>query len=327
MSISQSNDAYTFFLCAVRVSESASLNRKKKLYSESLKDFKISAYCFARALLAASGKTQEANDLKDDELIAELSDISVDISRVLSPAFDLMKLDTNETVQENSEIFKDISEQYIDALARGRKILVHDLNYHEKFFDDFNLHIFPRAGFKKICFISILLIIFLLSPVVAYIYLEPAHNSNLVAQIFWRSNISTAFNVERSYSFPVREGKQFHEYTIPLPDSVRINSLRVDPMHKNRRNYAEIGIEWIRLFSKNKVLLKELTSRDLNKWSCTNCVELTDGEKNIYIMRVNNNRPYMVSELIGQDKVNFISIKLRIISKKTFWEWVLGIVK
>jgi len=327
LSVSPKNDAYSFFLCAVRESELASLNRKKKLYSEALKYYKKSANCFARALLAANGNMQEANNLNENEIIAKLSGISNDRELVLKPVLAVMMFDTNEALDENPEEFIDTSDCYQEALVSGRKILVHDLKHHEKYHDGVNALIFPRAVFKRLYFILILFMMFLVSLFAVYKYLEPVYNSNLVAQIFWRSDSNTPFNVEHSYSFPVREGKQFREYTIPFPDSVNISSLRVDPMHINRRNFAEIGIEWIRLLNKEGILLQEFTPKDLIKWSCTNCVKLTVGDKNIFVIRVNNKRPYLVSKLIDQEKVDLVSIKIRIKSKKTFWEWIFKIEK
>lgn len=326
MSVSTHNDAYNLFLCAVREAESASLNRKKNSYSVSLKLYKKSASYFTRALFSANGKAQDESFLSESEMIAQLSKLSEESEQVLKPIIAVMMFNASDALDENPENFKDISCRYQEALVAGRRILIDDLKYHQKYLNWLSRLSSPK-GNKKLYFTSIIILLLFLSTYVAYIKAEPVYNANLVSQLFWRTDAITPFNVDHSNSYPVREGKVFREYTITLPESTNLNSLRLDPMHINRRILAEIGIEWIRLLSEQGILLKEFTAKDLQKWTCTNCVGVDDAENKIFIMRVNNQRPHIVSGLIDQDNVKMITIKSRIISKKTFGEWFFNLEK
>ena len=213
--------------------------------------------------------------------------------------------------------------QYRDALVSGRKKLAHDLNYNTNPWKRIQYLLFTRTGFKRSSFILLPLLILIALPFAIYHHLKPVHNSKMAGQIFWKPNRDIPFNVQLSHSFSVREGRSFREYSIPLLDSVNIHLLRIDPIHK--KYFSEIEIEWIRLFNIEGILLQEISYKDLKKWSCTNCLKLPLGKNNIFRVQVTNNDPYLLSTLIDQEKVKLMTIRMRVISKKTFWEWVLGI--
>lgn len=320
----QNKDAYDLFLCAVREMESASLYRKKKQYLELKNAIQRSANCFARALLVAKGKASSNDEITDALMSSELKILSDNNNPIYKIILDVISLETEDDIYDQPNIkTQGIYNRYRDALVSGRKILAHDLNYNENPWKIIQYLLFTRTGFKRSSYILLPLLILIALPFAVYHHLEPVHNSNLVGQIFWKPKGDIPFNVQLSHSFPVREGKHFHEYSIPLPDPVDIHLLRVDPIH--HKYFAEIEIEWIRLINKEGILLLELTSKDFKKWLCTNCVELPVGENNIFRIQVTRKDPYVTSTLIDQEKVKLMTIRMRIISKKTFWEWVLGI--
>ena len=129
--------------------------------------------------------------------------------------------------------------------------------------------------------------------------------------------------MQRTQSFPVRESTQFREYTVTLPDSERIYSLRFDPVHD--KYLAEIDIEWIRFFSIDKTALHEIANKDFEQWVCTNCVIFPEDEKELFSVQVTDKDPFITSPLIDQEDVKYLRIRMRIVSKVTFWQWVLGI--
>lgn len=320
----QNKDAYDLFLCAVREMESASLYKKKKQYLEFKEALQSSANYFARALLVAKGNFTSNDEISREQLSSELNILSDDDDPVYNIILDVISLENENSIydQPNNKL-PGIYNQYRDALVSGRKKLAHDLNYNTNPWKIIQYLLFTRTGFKRSSFILLPLLILIALPFAIYHHLEPVHNSKLVGQVFWKPNRDIPFNVELSHSFPVREGRSFREYSIPLLDSVNIHLLRVDPIHK--KNFSEIEIEWIRLFNIEGILLQEITYKDLKKWSCTNCLKLPLGKNNIFRVQVTNNDPYLLSTLIEQEKVKLMTIRMRVISKKTFWEWVLGI--
>lgn len=320
----QNTDAYDLFLSAVKEFETASLFRNKKQHLELIKALQASANYFARALLTANGGAAEKNETNDELLSAGIEPLNDGNHPVYGVILDVISLESGNKIHDQpDDKIQDIFDRYRDALISGRKILVTDLKYNENQWKKIKAQLFTHAGLRQISFILIPLLIFITIPVAFYLYKEPVHNSNLAGEIFWKSKGDTPFTGQRSNRFSVTEGSQFIEYTIDLPEPADIYLMRVDPVH--RKDLAEIEIEWIRLFGEEGTLLQELTSRDFKQWLCANCVKLPMSENNIFTIQVIDKDPFLTSTVIDQKKVKSVSIRMRILSKKTFWEWVLGI--
>ena len=325
MSADQNTDAYDLFLCAVREMESASSYRRKKQYL-ALKDaVQSSACCLARALLLAQGKSTSKN-VKVDVLLTsdELNQLRNNNNPVYRAILDVISLDykSNLNVSPDSKT-QDIYNRFRDALISGRKMLAQDLNYNDHLWKKIKCLLFTGKGFKKSAYFFLPLLVFITLPVAVYHYLEPVHNANLLGEIFWKSNTDTAFSHQLSQHFTVTGGNNFREYTIELGQPADIYILRFDPLH--RKDLAIIEVEWIRMINEHGMRLKELTAEDMKQWACINCVKLNKGDNSMFKIQVIDNDPQLISTVMDSVMVKSVNIRMRILSRKTFWEWILGI--
>lgn len=319
----QCANVYDLFLCAVREMESASIYRKKKQYQRFIDALQTSAYCFARALLIAKGGTARDIEVSDKLVKSEINELLNQDESVYRSIHNVISMDieNSDTDQWDYNI-DDIFNQYIAALVIGRKMIIDDLNYHDNLWNRIKTLLYSPV--VKLSSYILLLLIFLFTVSYAYYtHKAPTHSSKLVGQVFWKADRSNEFNMQRTQSFPVRESTQFREYVVTLPDSERIYSLRFDPVHD--KYLAEIDIEWIRFFSQDGSVVRDIASKEFEQWVCTNCVILPEDEMELFSVQVTDKDPFLTSPLIDQENVKYLRIRMRILSKVTFWQWVLGI--
>jgi hypothetical protein len=314
-------DVYSLFHCAVAEMEAGHQLWRNNQYAQFIALLQTSATHLARALLAAKG-----NSASDDKPLTEQLSAVNDASGLDSPVYnnilDVLLFDAG--TDENREGLKDIYKEYQSTLVNARKILVSDLNYNEKIWQKLKQTIITSTGLKRLSVVILSLIFLLILPMAIYHYVDPIDRYELDGQIFWKTKAKVPFTTKSSKRFPVISDNQSRDYMIALDSPVNIFLLRLDPV--NAIGLTDVEIETISLLGPGDVLLRKIVFDNSMYWSCDNCIGL---EKNsdTYRLRPTSNDPYLTSSAINQEGVNKIVIKMRVVAKKTFWEWILGIDK
>jgi len=314
------SDVYALFLCAVTEMEAGHQLWHKKQYEEFVKTLQASAICLARALLSARGVSASEEE-PIENLLSKINNKDSD-HQVYGSILYVLSFDAETEVKK--EQIKEMYKGYQDALANARKILVHELNYNEKIWQKLKETFFTRSGLKRLSVVIVPLIALISLPVAIYRYIEPMAIYDLDGQIFWKSKPKVPFSAQNSRRFAVIADNQFRKYVVDLTDTEDIFMLRLDPV--NKQYLTEIEIESIRLLGQDDVLLRQLVFDNSMYWSCDNCIGLEKNSK-AYRMRPANNDPFLTSSAINEEGVKKITITMRAVSKKTFWEWILGIEK
>lgn len=312
-------DVYDLFLCAVTEMEAGHQLWRKNQYEEFIKALQTSAIYLARALLSARGVSVDGSI---GNLLSEMNAADDSNHPVCKGILDVLSFNAGTEVKK--EHIRKIYEDYQSTLTNARKILVRDLNYNEKIWQKLTEIFYTRAGLKQLSVVILPLIILIILPVAIYRYIEPMAIYDLDGQIFWKSKPEVPFSAQNSRHFKVIADNQSREYTVDLTNPEDIFMLRLDPV--NKQYLTEIKIQSIRLLGQGDVLLRQLVFDNSMYWSCDNCIGL-EKNSNGYRMRPVNNDPFLTSSAINEEGVKKITIKMRVVSKKTFWEWILGIEK
>lgn len=314
-------DANSLFLSAVTEMEAAHMLWRKKQYQQFVTVLQGSAACLARAVLLARGDVATGEQPRT-ELIRTLNESNDPLGPVLKNISDVLVLDAN--TNDNRDAIKAIYREYQNTLIEARKVLMRDLHYNEKRQKKLQQLFFTSTGLKQIFAVVLPLIVFLSLPLAFYHYVDPIDNFELDGQVFWKSKPKVPFTANDSRRFAVIADNQNREYTLSLDSPVNIFLLRLDPV--NAIGLTDIEIEEISLLGADNVLLRQLIFDSSMYWSCDHCVSL-ENDRSTYRMRPSSNDPYLTSSAIDQEGVSKIIIKMRAVSRKTFWEWVLAINK
>jgi len=314
-------DVYSSFHCAVSEMEAGHQAWQNKEYEQFVVLLQASAAYLAKALLLAKGES--ALDEKSlTELVKVINETSDPSHPVYSSILDVLLLDAGG--DEKREKLEDVYGEYRSTLVNARKILVSDLGYNDKIWQKLRQLFFTQTGMKQLAVVMLPIFVLLTLPVLIYHYVDPIDNYEIDGQLFWKSKAKVPFSTKSSKRFPVISDNQSREYTIALDSPVNIFLLRLDPV--NTIGLTNIEIESIRLLGTGDVLLRQLVFDNSMYWSCDNCIGL-ENNADTYRMRPTTNDPYLTSSAINQEGVSKIMIRMRAVSKKTFWEWLLGIDK
>jgi len=314
-------DVYSLFLCAITEMEAGHRLWRKNQYEEFAETLQASAISIARALLTARG-VSVSEEGSIEKLLSEINHTDDSYHPIYKSILDVLLFDAGTEVKK--EHIRGIYEDYQSTLVNARKMLVHDLNYNEKIWQKLKETFFTRAGLKQLSVVILALIILITLPVAIYRYIEPMAIYDLDGQIFWKNKPKVPFRAQNSRHFAVIADNQSREYVVDLTNPEDIFMLRLDPV--NKQYLTEIEIESIRLLGQGDVLLRQLIFDNSMYWSCENCTGL-ERNSNAYLMRPANNDPFLTSSAINEKGVKKIAIKMRAVSKKSFWEWILGIEK
>jgi len=82
------------------------------------------------------------------------------------------------------------------------------------------------------------------------------------SQVFWTTNKGTRFQKDRSVFFDLQPDGQWHEYSVPLPVSAALRSLRLDPGPASKGTWR---LEWIRLKDRVGEIVKDWRFGSQNK--------------------------------------------------------------
>ncbi|NOY16046.1 MAG: hypothetical protein GXP23_03745 [Gammaproteobacteria bacterium] len=312
-------DVYGLFLCAVTEMEAGHQLWRKKQYEEFIKVLQTSGICLARALLSARGVSVDGSI---ENLLSEMNTVGDSNYPVYKSILDVLSFNAGAEVKK--EHIREIYKDYQSTLTNARKLLVHDLNYNEKIWQKLTEIFYTRTGLKQLSVVILSLIVLITLPVAIYRYIGPMAVYDLDGQIFWKSKPTVPFSTQNSRHFAVIADNKSREYAVDFTDPEDIFMLRLDPV--NKHYLTEIEIQSIRLLGQDDVLLRQLLFDNSMYWSCDNCIGL-EKNSNAYRMRPANNDPFLTSSAINEKGVKKITIKMRAVSKKTFWEWALGIEK
>ncbi len=321
----EKKDTGQLFLLAVRKIEDAAACRKKKQYIELLDSLRESATLLAHAIQSANSKRTESSEIEKTQAVQnspvfnKLSQQSQTIIQVLiSPDFHLG--DQNNKFRD---AVTDLFDRYNAALIDARRVLLSELKEKEKAANKVPGTALNPATKKAISYLFFPLLILFALAIFSYIRIEPVHNSNLAGEIYWQTKENEAFSAAYTQIFDVTEGLDFKDYFIDMELPVKITKLRIDPVH--RKDLAEIEIKWIKLVGKNEQLLKMFSADELNLWSCANCLKINRNNGKNFTIKVVDNDPFIISPELGVKEVTGVAIRMKIISKKSFLEWLLGI--
>lgn len=318
MSIEQINessgaDTYRFFFAAIDEMEAGHQLWRKSRCEAFLKALKTSARNLARALLAAKGCTISTEMPVTDQL----RDIN-NPSNASKAVYD--SIDCVLSFETGTEITKDdlrgTYKTYQSALVSTREILAHELGYKKT--------LFTRTVLNQIAAAVVAISLLILLSTAVYYFVQPMAIYDLDGQIFWKNKPGVPFSPENSGRFSVIANNQSREYSVNLNETQNIFLLRLDPV--NKHYLTEIEIESISLLGPDNKVLRKLVLDNSMYWSCDNCI-LLENKSSTYRLRPAGNDPYLTSSRINVNGVKSLSIKMRAVSKKTFWEWVLGIDK
>jgi hypothetical protein len=316
-----SSNVYSLFYCAVSEMEAGHKLWRKKEYGQFLSLLQASATYLAKALLAVKGHPVSDEKPLAEQVIAA-DDHSGSSHSVYSSILDVLSFDAG--TDDNRERLEDVYGEYRSSLVNARKILVSNLGYNEKIWQKLRQLFITRTGMKQLAVVMLPIFVLLALPAIIYPYFDPIDRYELDGQLFWKSKPKVPFSAKNSKRFPVISDNQSREYTIALDSPVNIFLLRLDPV--NAIGLTDVEIETISLLGPGSVLLRQLVFDNSMYWSCDNCIGL-ENNADTYRMRPTTNDPYLTSSAINQEGVSKIMIRMRAVSKKTFWEWLLGIDK
>ena len=317
------SNLYDLFLTAVKEEEVGNKFWSSRDYKEFITAIQKSATCLVQALLITKGIISEIDKQPISDVAGMLKKSNDLSSSVRTSILNILSLDKEAAINEKSvEKMKTAYLNYSDCLVNARKEIVSELGYTNKIWRNIKQLTETREGIKKLSMI-VLPIFFLISiPLAIFYKLEPISDVDYSGQIYWKEKPKVPFTSYNSKHLPVIADNQFREYNVELASPVNIFLLRLDPV--NQSGLTDVEIESVQLFNEENVLLRELRLDKSMYWSCENCSNI-DTNTNTLRMRPINNDPYLTSTPINQTGVKKIIIKMRAVSKKTFWEWVLGI--
>ena len=316
---------YEFFLCAVREFEMAQQQYHDRQYGKFITSLQESANSLVKTILSAKGKSpvgntdiieaQLAEFSRDDELIRKVCG-SVDLVHSLTP--------TGLNTKKDNSRFETTLRKYEEVLIVARRWLLNELHLRGRIKQKINEMLTSKQGRKRLTFLVLPLVLLITVPVVFFYYLEPEDTFEIDGQVFWKEKPGVPFTPENSKRFTVFPGDKSHVYSIVLDNPVNVYLLRLDPV--NQTGLTDIEIDWIRLYGPQGELVRDLIFDTSMYWSCDNCIK-KESTTHSYRMQPTSNDPYITSSVIKQGKVKKLTISLRAVAKKTFWEWLLGIDK
>lgn len=317
----ESQTVYSLFQCAVTEMEVAHLFWRKRQTQECIKALQASANCLIRAIITSQGLSV-SEQFPLEKQLKELENSNDLCHSLYTNIYNVISLSTGSDTK--NEQIKALYKDYQSALIDARKLLVRNTNYNDKLRQKLRSTFFTSVGLKKLSITLLPLVVVLLFSVAIYQYIDPIDSYDLDGQIFWKTSAKYPFTTKDSIRFPVVSDNQKRNYSVELESPANIFMLRLDPV--NKVGLSDIEVEAIRLFGSDNKLLRELLFDNSMYWSCKNCLKLKN-DSMTYRMRPTSNDPYLTSSKINQDKVKKITITMRAVSRKTFWEWILGIDK
>lgn len=320
-----SNDVFELFLNAAREMEIADQRWSHKQYEKFIYAIKNSARYLAKALTIASGINLEREGNSIDSLILKQSKSGGMAQPVFSSILSVISLQPKPQYKEDSlaEIRK-VYDEYNQTLVIARQLIAGELQYNAGVKRCISDLFISKGGRKRIVYLLLTLFLLVGTPLIIYHSINPEDTFELDGQVFWKEKPGVPFTPQNSKRFAVQSGNKSHDYSIVLDNPVTIYLLRLDPV--NQIGLTDIEIDWIRLYGPQGELLRELIFDATMYWACDNCIK-KESSTHTFRMQPTSNDPFITSSVIEQSQVKTIAFRLRAVSKKSFWEWVLGIDK
>jgi hypothetical protein len=297
---------------------------RKKQYAKAIQFIRQSSIDLLKALLYSTQSYDSGENLNNEFIYKEVTRFYEDDSHhYLEPvlaAFNYNGMSDETSI--NPDHLKHLYARFNNSIIAVRKVIARETDYNAGLFEVVKKHIASRAGLKRIGFIVIPLL--LLAGALHYTYREnlPEHTANLTGEVFWKPDNQTPFNLGFARRFPVRQGGNMNEYLVDLGKTYSIHSFRFDPVHD--KHLAIIEIEWIRFQDRHGRLVEEFNPGKLGDWQCHSCSEISSTGQ-AHRIKVTGKDPYLTSSIIAIDNVSQAVIRMRVLSRKSFWEWLLGI--